>query len=102
MRKWLILLTALALSIPFPAQAQGIVALDTLTVLLWSEYDQPSMLVIYNFTVTDDTQVPTSMDLRFPSEANITAVAYQSTDGLLLANFQTQPSEDDNWQVITL
>jgi hypothetical protein len=92
MRKWLILLTALAFSMPFPAQAQGIVAMDSLTVLLWSEYDQPSMLVIYDFTVTDDTQVPTSMDLRFPSEANITAVAFQSGGDLLLANYQTQPS----------
>lgn len=102
MRKWLILLTVLVLSIPFPAQAQGTVALDSLKVLLWSEYDQPSMLVIYDFTFTDDTQIPTSMDLRFPNEANITAVAYQSAGELLLANYQTQPSEDANWQTITL
>jgi hypothetical protein len=102
MRKWLILLTALAFSMPFPAQAQGIVAMDSLTVLLWSEYDQPSMLVIHDFTVTDDTQVPTSMDLRFPSDANITAVAFRSAGELLLANYQTQPSEDASWQVITL
>lgn len=102
MRKWLILLTVLTLSIPFPVQAQGNAAVDSLKVMLWSEYDQPSMLVIYNFTVTDDTPVPTSMDLRFPSEANITAVAYQSGRDLLLANYQTQPSEDKNWQVIKL
>lgn len=102
MRKWLILLTVLTLSIPFPVQAQGSAAVDSLKVMLWSEYDQPSMLVIYNFTVTDDTPVPTSMDLRFPSEANITAVAYQSGRDLLLANYQTQPSEDKNWQVIKL
>lgn len=102
MRKWLILLTILILSVPFPAQAQGSVSLDALKVLLWSEYDQPSMLVIHDFTLTDDTQVPTSMDLRFPGEANITAVAYQSAGELLLANYQTLESEDPNWQVIRL
>ena len=102
MRTWLILLTVLILSLPFPVQAQGNVSVDSLKVMLWSEYDQPSMLVIYNFTLTDDTQVPTSMDLRFPSDANITAVAYQSGGDLLLANYQTQASEDANWQVITL
>jgi hypothetical protein len=102
MRKWLILLTALVLLFPTPAQAQGTVALDSLKVLLWSEYDQPSMLVIYDFTLTEDTQVPATMDIRFPKDANITAVAYQSADSLLLANYQTQPEEDANWQVIRL
>lgn len=102
MRKWLILLTLLLLSIPFLVQAQGAVAVDSLKVMLWSEYDQPSMLVIYNFTLTDDTTVPTTMDLRLPREANITAVAYQSGSDLLLANYQTKESEEPNWQVITL
>jgi hypothetical protein len=102
MRKWLILLTVLTLFIPSPARAQGAVALDTLKVSLLSEYDQPSVLVIYDFTLTAETPVPTSMDLRFPKDANITAVAYQSGSDLLLANYQTKESEDPNWQVITL
>lgn len=102
MRKWLILLTALALLFPSPAQAQGSVALESLKVMLWSEYDQPSMLVIYDFTLTDDAQIPTSMDIRFPKDANITAVAYNSGGELLLANYQTKPEQDANWQVVTL
>lgn len=102
MRKWLILLTALVLLFPSPAQAQTPVALDALNVLLWSEYDQPSMLVIYNFTLTDDTQVPTTMDIRFPRDANITAVAFNNGGELILANYQNKPEQDSNWQVITL
>lgn len=104
MRKWFFLFTALVLLFPSPARAQetGIVALETLKVSLLSEFDQSSMLVIYEFTVTDDTQVPSSMDIRLPVDANITAVAYQSPDGLLLANYQSQPSQDPNWQAITL
>ena len=102
MRKWLIFLTALILLFPIPAQAQGTVDLDSLTVMLWSEYDQPSMLVIYDFTLTEDTQIPTTMDLRFPKDVNITAVAYQSGSDLLLANYQPKPDQDADWQVITL
>jgi hypothetical protein len=101
MRTWLILLTILVLSSPVHARAQTPIALESLNVLLWPEYDQPSMLVIYDFTLTDDAPIPTSIELRFPGDANITAVAYQSTSGLLLANYQTQ-AEEENWQVITL
>lgn len=104
MRKWFVLLTLLTLLFPSAALAQetGTVKIETLNIMLWSEHDQPSMLVIYNFTLTDDTQVPTSMDLRFPKDANITAVAYQTTEGLLLANYQPLPAPDANSQAIRL
>jgi hypothetical protein len=102
MRKWLILLTTLVLLFPSPTQAQGTVTLDSLKVLLWAEYDQPSVLVIHDFTLTADTPVPTTMDIRLPKDANITAVAYQDPTGLVLANYQTQPEQDANWQVIKL
>lgn len=101
MRKLLILLIALILLIPTSVLAQGSATLKSLNVLLWSEYDQPSMLVILNFEVSDDTTVPTTLDIRIPSTANITAVAYDNS-GLLLANYQTTPSEDKNWQIIKL
>lgn len=104
MRKWFILFTLMVLLFPSPAKAQetGTVELQMLKVALWSEYDQPSMLVIYNFTLTEGTQVPTNMDIRFPKDANITAVAYESAGELLLANYQIQPAQDPNWQVIRL
>ncbi|NWG32951.1 MAG: zinc ribbon domain-containing protein [Chloroflexi bacterium] len=104
MRKWLILLALVVLLTPSPAQAQegGTVTLDTLSVMLWSEYDQPSMLVIYNFTVTEDTTVPGTVDLRFPADANITAVAYQSGGELLLAQYKSLAVEDGNWQAIQI
>lgn len=104
MRKLVILLTFLALFFPSAALAQETmtVKIGTLNVMLWAEHDQPSMLVIYNFTLTDDTQVPTSMDIRFPKDANITAVAYQTTEGLLLANYQPLPAPDANSQAIRL
>ena len=102
MRKWLILSTVLILLFPFTVQAQGTVKLDSLNVLLWAEYDQPSMLVINDFTLTDDTQVPITMDIRLPKDANITAVAYLSAGEYLLATYQPQTEEDADWQMIKL
>src|SRR5262245_54644992 len=100
MRKWIVLLLALLLLIPLSVQAQGTVALDTLKIRLWSEYDQPSMLVIYEFNVTSDTLVPASVNIKIPKTANITAVAYEENGSLLNADFKG-PVEDGNWQVIT-
>ncbi|MEP0805369.1 MAG: zinc ribbon domain-containing protein [Chloroflexota bacterium] len=104
MRKWLIFLTLTVLLFPSSAHAQesGTAKLNTLNVMLWSEYDQPSMLVIYNFTVTEDTTVPGTLDLRFPADANITAVAYQSGGDLLLAQYKPITVADGNWQAIQI
>ena len=102
MRKWLVLVISTVLLFPFPVQAQGTVKMDTLKVLLWSEYDQPSMLVIQDFTLTEDSQIPATMDIRIPKEANITAVAYLSGGEYLLGNYQPQDEEDANWQRIQL
>jgi hypothetical protein len=102
MRKWFILLVAMVLLVPAPVRAQDTAALKSMNVQLWSEFDQPSMLVIHIFEVTDDTQVPTTLDIPIPSEANITAVAYGSENNLLLANYQNKPGQNADWQVITI
>jgi len=102
MRKLLMLLITLIFLIPTSVLAQDSAALKSLNVRLWSEYDQPSMLVILNFELTDDTTVPTTLDFRVPSEANITAVAYDNAGELLIANYQITPTDDGNWQTIKL
>jgi uncharacterized integral membrane protein len=102
MHKRVILLILLILFMASPAYAQNTAALKTFNVQLWAEHDQPSMLVIYTFEVTDDTPVPTSIDIRLPSDGNITAVAFEDPSGLLLADYTNNPVEDANWQVITI
>jgi hypothetical protein len=102
MRKWFILLIAFILLIPTPVRAQDSAALKSLKVELWSEFDQPSMLVIHEFEVTDATQVPVTFDLPVPDGANITAVAYESGGQLLLANYQNKPVTNGTGQAITL
>jgi len=102
MRKHFMILTLLVLLIASPAYAQSAVSLKTFNVQLWSEHDQPSMLVIYTFEVTDDTQIPTSIDIRLPKDGNITAVAFDEGGDLLLADYSNNPVEDANWQSITI
>ena len=101
MRKWFALLFILFLVFPVSVRAQNAVTLESLNVRLWAEYDQPSMLVIYDFEPTVDTTLPASINIRIPKDANITAVAYQEGNGLLNTEFGG-PVEDGNWQTITL
>jgi hypothetical protein len=101
MRKWLLLILAVCLVLPAPVQSQGSLRLETLTVRLWSEYDQPSMLVILDFTVPSDMALPATVGLRIPQDTNITAVAYQSGSQLLNAEY-SGPETAGAWQVINV
>lgn len=103
MRKWLVLVLLLGLMIfPSAAGAEGTPKLDSLNVELWSEYDQPSMLVINQFVVSQDTPLPASVTLRFPKDGNLVAVAVQNTDGKLYTKDFTPPDEQGNWQTVTI
>ncbi len=100
MRKWFTLLFLVLLVFPSAVQAQNSVTFESFNVRLWSEYDQPSMLVIYDFELTPDTTLPAKVDIRIPKDANITAVAYLEGSDLLNTEF-TGPVEDGDWQIIT-
>ena len=102
MHKRLIIVALAILLIASPVFAQSEISLKNFNVQLWSEHDQPSMLVIYVFEIADDAQIPTNLDIRLPREANITAVAFEADGGLLLAEYKTNPIEDENWQTITI
>jgi hypothetical protein len=91
-----------ALFAPFSAQAQGDTTLSSVQVQLWPEYDQPSMLVIYDFSLPDSAQLPLSVSLRFPKTANLVAVASQAADGSLLNTDYQGPTAEADWQVISV
>lgn len=101
MRNRLILLLVLCLSLTTRANAQGSVRLDSLSVALWTEYDQPSMLVINEFVVSQETPLPAKVALRFPSGGNLIAVAYESDGQLVNAPYES-PAEQGDWQTIVL
>lgn len=102
MPKWLVFTLLLALIVvPFSVSAQGETKLEAINLDLWSEYDQPSMLVIYQFIVSRDTPLPAEVTLRFPQESNLFAVAVQSNGNWLNKDF-TAPVEVENWQTIKI
>jgi hypothetical protein len=81
--------------------AQGGTKLQSINIELWSEYDQPTMLVINEFVVSQDTALPAAITMRFPKDANLVAVAVESSGGLFNKDF-TGPVEQGNWQTITI
>ena len=102
MPKWLAFTLLLALIIvPSPVGAQGQTKLEAIHVELWSEYDQPSMLVIYQFLVSQETPLPAEVKLRFPKDVNLVAVAVKRNDDLFNKDFTT-PVVQGDWQSITI
>jgi len=102
MRKWpIFVLLLVILVIPITVGAQGEVKLKSVDVQLLSEYDQPSMLVIHEFTVDEGTSLPAKVTVRFPKEGNLYAVAYME-GGQLNNKDYDGPEIQGNWQTVTL
>lgn len=102
MPKWLIVSLLLALLVsPSAAGAQGETKLEAINLELRSEYDQPSMLVIYEFIVSNTTPLPAEVTLRFPRDSNLIAVAVEHGGEY----FDKQPSsraEQGKWQTVEI
>ncbi len=103
MRRWpAVLLILGALAIPLAVHAQNPIKLSMLQVQLWPEYDQPSMLVIYDFKLPDSIKLPVSVSMTFPKEAHLVAVASQAPDGSLLNTDYLGPTVTESLQTITI
>jgi hypothetical protein len=98
----LILLLGMMLVFPSFVSAQNDVTIANMTVQLWPEYDQPSMLVIVDFQVTAATTLPVDLTFRIPKEANLVAVAALASDGSFLNATFDGPKDDGEWQSFTL
>ncbi|MCJ7724717.1 MAG: hypothetical protein MUP03_11335 [Anaerolineales bacterium] len=101
MRKWLdiILLVGMLLS-PVLVHAQALVSIDKLLVQLWPEYDQPSMLVIYDFTLAKATSLPVQMAFRIPSNASLNAVARDENGSLIKVTYNGTVTQGE-WITVT-
>jgi len=103
MRWWrLLVLLSGVISLPLSAQAQNAIRLASLKAQLWPEYDQRSMLVIYDFELPRDAKLPVSVSFRFPKDGNIIAVASLGSNGALVNADYLGPSVNGDWQSITL
>jgi hypothetical protein len=102
MPKWLILTLLLGLILfPASAGAQGEPKMEEINIELWSEYDQPSMLVVYEFILSQETSLPAEVTLRFPNEGNLVAVAVGENGELFNKSF-TGPVKQEDWQTIKI
>ncbi len=103
MRWWRLLVAILgAMSLTISAQAQNTLSFSSLRVQLLPEYDQRSMLVIYDFDLPGDTQLPVGVTIRFPKDANLIAVASLSSNNSLIDADYLGPSASGDWQSITV
>lgn len=85
MRKLILILTVLVcIFIPFMASAQSAITLDSVTVNIWPEYDQPAVLTVYGLALAPDTQLPADLTIHIPSDAQINAVAVLDTNNSLI------------------
>ena len=103
MRKWFLILTmGILFVLPVMVSAQGNLTLASVSVQLWPEYDQPSMLVITDFEVDADTQFPASVTFQIPQDANLIAVAAYDASGSLVNAVFDGPNAGSEWQSFTI
>ncbi len=95
----LFLVILILLAIPFSVSAQESTSLSALTVNFWPEFDQPNMLVIYDFFLPPEASLPTQVSLRIPAEADLIAVAFEQDGGLLNADYN-EPYQEGEWLVV--
>jgi hypothetical protein len=77
MRKWLLILVMGTLFV-FPSFAfaqENKVAIQSINVNLWPEYDKAEMLVIDHIMLSKNTVFPVQMDLLVPANADLNTVA---------------------------
>jgi hypothetical protein len=85
------------------ASAQSDITLPLVSVQLWPEYDQPSMLVITDFEIPAETSLPVNLTFRIPKDANLIAVAIYTAEGELDDNVIFDgPKVNNEWQVFTI
>lgn len=97
----LITLLLMLMLLPSLAAAQAEVSLQTLQVQLWPEYDQPAMLVIYDFSLPEDTLFPVDVNVRIPAGAQLLAVARHEADNLMQISYNG-PTRDGKWDVLSI
>ena len=102
LKKLILLSLVLACFIPSGSMAQTQPSLVSLTVDLWPEFDKPSMLVMYQFTLSPQVRLPAEISLRIPAGAGIPhAVANCQPDvSCFNATYQQQPAGE--WSELTI
>ena len=102
MRKLLVFVLILFLGLfPVSALAQTDNYFSSISVQLWPDYDQPSMLVIYHYVLGEDIPLPASLELKVPLQASINAVATADGSGNLRTTDYVRKVTGE-WAVLTM
>jgi hypothetical protein len=103
MRKLMLtLMLGAFLMFPISAFAQSDKALSFVTVQLWPEYDQPSMLVIVDFQPAADMSLPVTLTFRIPADANLIAVASDAGSNRFLDHPYDGPTAEGEYQTFSM
>jgi hypothetical protein len=95
------LLLIICLVFPLQVHAQTEISLNSMTIEIWPEYDQPGVLVIYQLVLSPAATLPATLTLRIPTSAGApNAVAEKQTGGSLYNITSTRQVEGD-WAAIT-
>jgi hypothetical protein len=97
----LALFVLLFLILPSATRAQNPLDLSSLKIGIWPEFDKPSVLVIYQATLSSSTAYPASVAFRIPATAGEpNAVAALQADGSLI-NITYSRNVSGQWAVIS-
>lgn len=70
--------------------AQESIIFDNVFINIWPEYDQPSVLVMYNITLSSEVKLPATIAISIPARAGDPhAVATKDVNGLYNLQYQT-------------
>lgn len=102
MRRTMCVLLVLAFLLAHPGltRAQSAVAFESLNIQFWPDFDQPSVLVLYDFVISGETPLPAQVNIRMPAGAQLFAVA-RDEDGKLMNVEHDLPVQEGNYSVVT-
>ncbi len=84
------------------AFAQSPNQVSQLKISVWPEYDQPTVLVMFDGTLADATNLPRSVSVLIPSSANLRVTTYTNADGTFAPEQSSQPANlNDGWTRVT-
>lgn len=63
--------------------AQGVTAVDRLSVEIWPDYDEANVLVLLTGELSSDTPLPATLTVPLPANARLNAVARITSDGFM-------------------
>jgi hypothetical protein len=104
MRKcFFVLVIGVLLVFPSFVSAQGQIAIESVNVSLWPEYDKADMLVINSIVLSENTAFPVQLDVRISGDAVLHTVAVgESSNSVSDQGVEATTVKDGEWLVVSV